>query len=585
MSEEQFVVVIVCLAVLAMLLIAVLIINLIFRKPKGDINQLANIVKSIEQNIKHGDRFLSEAEQNIISQLAKVRIGENEISINEKLRHDIAMLSARLNLIESEMNEKTLNARIDTLDIQIVQDRQSFLKTMEENVLKLTARLEAIENKIFHNEQVFVKAIEHCVTQLQGSLQHIEDRINKESETAQNIYRMVDSVATELKPITSEVKSWRKEPLARRRDMDKKKIVVLIDFENVFISLCKMKIEIVSYPVLKKFLIDPEGKDIAVSERIILFTNKSRWRRKDYYDKSHNITQAYAKKIKNFLKQQDFRIIEPESNVDIPLTLLAMAMAERGEVKEFTLVANDGTYAGLVSKLSDLGCVVSGILVGEEASGDLITCYNELGFKKYHVKSEKDFEKFGSAKKKENLEEDIAKEDASDQEDKPVDGNVESDIQKKLNKWGKKYCFTPVRQYRCKYLQYLFDLLAQPCSPTDMRAKIKAQFPETNGFCRYTLGKILIKSENLKESDDGILERTTASLDVWLQKAEKAWLEIVIGCLKMMKTAGKITDAEFTPDIILNQIMNYNPEDAEYPNLITICNTELQKQDNAVELT
>lgn len=297
---------------------------------------------------------------------------------------------------QENSHSETIRQKIAELFQSYHQTSELLIKTIEmQNIPgikdSLTVCQIQMQNSIQQNVQEFTKLIQTHQIQIATS---ITQSLAVLPEQIRAMLDHIHKIQTELQPLIQEVHSWGTEPLVRRRDLQKHKISVFVDFENFFISLWDKDLEIADYQRFKSSLMDPEGQGLYTCERIVFFTNKSRWQRKEFYDKKKNISQKEATLIKENLRNHGCRIIESDSNIDVPLSLLVLKTAQRGDVEEFTLVANDGTYAGLLKELSNMGCQVSGILLGE-ASGDLVACYKKLGYKRYHIKTREDFSKFG----------------------------------------------------------------------------------------------------------------------------------------------------------------------------------------------
>lgn len=481
-------------------------------------------------------------------------------------------------LADAARTAQTLIVQLGTVAAQSRENGQ-ILQTVREHVASLVLRMGELGEAIRHcpdavdeKSRQYRIDMESRLSELQNTVAErirqyqgeMDARAQKYEERWQEAEAVVRNFEMSLEPLRREIESWQEEPLARRRDLDRKKIAVLIDFENMFIALWKGGLEVVDYAKFRKFLVDPQQTGNLIDDRVILFTNKSRWRRGGYYDKKLEIPYEYATNAITALKDCEFRIIEPDSNVDIPLTLLAVALAEKSEFEEFNLVANDGTYAGLVTKLSDSGCMVRGILIGDVA-GDLIACYNELGFKKYQIKVKNlaELEKLGLGRRSQ-----VSNGEIEEVEESPCE---------RLGRWARQNykLAIPRREEREKYLNYLFELFAAPLSMADMRTQVKTRFPETTSHCRYTLGKVLIGSQNVLLDEKGMRQRTIHSPDTWLKNAEIAWLKLVATIFSRLKSEGELTDLQ--ADWLLEEAMEYEPQHPFYRELLDICRDELNK--------
>lgn len=238
-----------------------------------------------------------------------------------------------------------------------------------------------------------VKLIGACLDKIWNYLQNQEEILNdmqySVDETFKSCTKMNDV-------ILSEYESWKQDPLARKSDLHITDKVILVDFENCLLSIWDATTSKINYQKLCHFFVDPLNSDENIKETIIVFTNKIRWQRKDYFDKKKNITYQDAWNIRQVFQNNGARFIETESNVDIPLTLLAMNLAKQRSFDEFVLIANDSTYGTLLRELSDLGCVLTGVLLGE-SSLDLIATYKRMGFSYVHIKDVQELPVFNNS--------------------------------------------------------------------------------------------------------------------------------------------------------------------------------------------
>ncbi len=351
------------------------------------LQQLSNLYLQIRRQIAEIHIALTESNKVMPQQIQSMAA-----SIDQKLQ----CLTQELSLQEAASNQ-AMSQKIGSLVQYYDQLQEVVRREVSINSTQLAPLLEHIAQ---HIEQLHAQYqhLQDMITLLpqQGNLlfQQTLQEILKLQKDRDSFSQTITQLIADLQPLLQESHSWAIEPLAHRKDLEKKKVAVFADFENFFISLWDKDLEIFDYDLFKNSLIDPEGQNLGICDRIVFFTNKSRWQRKEFYDKKKNISQKEATLIKENLKSHGCRIIESDSNIDVPLSLLAITTGQKGEVEEFVLVANDGTYAGLLKELSNLGCIVSGILLGE-ASGDLIACYKKLGYKRYHLKTIEDLARFG----------------------------------------------------------------------------------------------------------------------------------------------------------------------------------------------
>ncbi len=242
------------------------------------------------------------------------------------------------------------------------------------------------ESKILESQKATLDSIDTVVRDFRESVKLIGACLDKIWNYLQNQEELLGDMQYSIEESTktcnilfNEYESWQVDPLVRRSDLDRKDIIVFIDFENFLLSIWDENFKYLDYEKLRNFLVDPLDTGRSFKEQIIVFTNKSRWQRKDFYDKKKNITYQDALQIRQIFQENGARFIEAENNIDIPLAFLAMNFAKRRDIDEFILVANDGTYGALLRELSDLGCTVTGILFGDP-SNDLVYSYKRMGF-------------------------------------------------------------------------------------------------------------------------------------------------------------------------------------------------------------
>lgn len=381
--------------------------------PSGSIQ---NIIARLQEKILHVESQITQYQTTIANQCEQVKqrqtnmesklIGiQNALTMQERqtqhVYQSIQSLPVILNQCCAELrlqdgsHSELLQQKLASL-LESYTHLQTLLPKLleEQNIPALRASIHSLQTQMQDDSQQNRQAISNLQTTQQQIYSIAQNTLSIFPEKIQTLLEQTVHIRSELQPLLEEVHNWSIEPLVRRRDLQKHKVSVFVDFENFFISLWDKDIEIYDYQRFKSALMDPEGQGLYICERIVFFTNKSRWQRKEFYDKKKNISQKEATLIKENLRNYGCRIIESDSNIDVPLSLLVLKTAQRGDAEEFTLVANDGTYAGLLKELSNIGCQVNGILLGE-ASGDLVACYKKLGYKRYHIKTKEDFARFG----------------------------------------------------------------------------------------------------------------------------------------------------------------------------------------------
>ncbi len=334
--------------------------------------------------------------QKIIGIQQKLELNENQL---QKIQIELQSLGHLFEKINSstEANKISYITLFEEKIQALLTYYDQLQKSLQDSNIKILPAIEQLSQQIQQEQKQNIQIIETMDVTEEFQRKKYQEFQNISSESLHLIHRILETLGNfqnNLQPILLEVSSWQKNPLARLKDLQKKKIAVFVDFENFFISLWDKELEIFDYEMFKEGLVDPESQHSYIVDRIVFFTNKSRWQRKEFYDKKKNISQKEANIIKDALKANGCRIIETDSNIDVPLSLMVITTAQKGEIKHFSLVANDGTYAGLLKELSNMGCTVYGILLGE-VSGDLVACYKKLGYHRYHLKSREDFIKFG----------------------------------------------------------------------------------------------------------------------------------------------------------------------------------------------
>ena len=325
--------------------------------------------------------------------------GSNQEEL-ENILKEIKNLNSNLDVFKNQLL-KDIEPEFIEISQNIMQNRKKALENIKLLFKDQTENSYSIASKICSNLAKKISFITKDIAKHQKEIQNYKKALEENTLLLASNQEVIRNRLIELDTSILSVHKQFEEPIARKKDIDKKKTAVFIDFENFIMSLWDENLYIENFQKFKHKIINPANEDLSIKEKIIVFTNTSRWKRNKYYDKGKNISLEEANYIKKELQKLGCRIIETDCNIDVPLSLLAISMVNKAYMDELILVANDETYAGLIQQLSSSGCLVTGILLTNKASHDLISCYQKLGYRKYHLKTEEDFLNFGIKNKNE----------------------------------------------------------------------------------------------------------------------------------------------------------------------------------------